>query len=387
MQVYPEFKLIFSGDEYFQIAIDEIKKAQNEVLVESYIFDLDAVGIKILNELALAAQRGVHVKILVDGIGSYNWLYQLTKECRKFLLPFRVYHPIPFQLRLFTRLSWKNIKRVLFLFKKVNNRDHRKLFIFDNRKALLGSINISQVHSRVYMGEKAWRDTGVLATFSDKHAELEKLTASFFQAWQSARAFSKGENSFLSRRRKVKHEKLPQIFRLNNRPYWRFKLLNDFKNRIHSAKDRILITNAYFIPRIIVLHLLRKAARRGLFVALMFPQHSDVWVADLARKSLYYRLLKDGVNIFEYQPSMLHAKTLVVDNWATVGSHNLNHRSFIHDLEVETIITDPGLVETLVSQWYNDAKFCKKITLSDIGRMPFYLRPLTRIFYWFRYWL
>jgi cardiolipin synthase A/B len=387
MKVSPEFKLIFSGDEYFEIAIDEIRRAQSEILIESYIFDFDAIGIKILTELGLAVQRGVHVKVLVDGIGSYNWLFQLSRESRKLQIPFRVYHPVPFQLKLFTRLSWKNIKRLLFLFKKMNNRNHRKVFIFDNQRALLGSINISQVHSQVYMGEKAWRDTGVFVQFHDRHTELEKLISAFFHAWQNARIFSKEQNFSASTRKRIKNEKFPQIFRLNNRPYWRLKLLNDFKNRMNSAKDRILIANAYFIPRIIVLHLLRKAARRGLFVGLMIPQHSDVWVVDLARRSLYYRLLKDGVNIFEYLPSMLHAKTLVIDNWATVGSHNLNHRSFIHDLEVETTITDPGLVETLVTQWYNNAKFCKKITMKDLGRMPFHLRLLTRVLYWFRYWL
>src|SRR6185312_17357389 len=93
---------------------------------------------------------------------------------------------------------------------------------------------------------------------------------------------------------------------------------------------------------------------------------------------LYFRLITAGIHIFEYESRMMHAKTLIIDEWATVGSHNLNHRSLLHDLEVEAVLTDENSIGQLLQQWDQDIKLSHPITLGDLGKMSWYHRIFAR---------
>lgn len=377
--------LFFDGDEYFASISQQLETAQTEVLVESYIYDLDGIGIRLLELLAQARQRGVRVRLLVDGIGSYNWIASLSERCKKLEIEFRVYHPLPFSIQKLKSISWKNLRRWIFLFQKVNNRNHRKTVVIDGQKAFLGSFNISQVHSRRYMGTQVWRDSGVFI----QGPQTESLRKAFLHSWQSSTMRSALRRirplSFL-RRKRFKNDP-SSLLRLNTKMRWRFNLLRDLNKRFRTAQSRILITNAYFVPRKSVLRNLRRAARRGVFVGLCLPEKTDVWLVKAASRSLYYRLLKDGVHLYEYQPSVLHAKTLIIDDWATVGSHNLNHRSLNHDLEVEAIITNSDNLRKLLDQWDQDVRQSKRADLKDYDGVSVFTRMVWRFIYWFRYWL
>jgi cardiolipin synthase len=233
------------------------------------------------------------------------------------------------------------------------------------------------------MEEKVWRDTGVRV----QGDEVKKILQAFFGAWKKSRFQSvpPPPANFESKRsrQRVAHS----LLRLNTSAQWRFLLLQDLKRRLRSTKSRILITNAYFLPRQAVLRHLRKASRRGTYVALCLPGKSDVPPVQWASRSLFYRLMKDGVQIFEYQPSILHAKTMVIDDWATVGSNNLNHRSLHHDLEIEAVIEDSLCVQKLVAQFDDDVRHSRKLTFEDLGKMGLMEKILARLTYWFRYWL
>ncbi len=376
--------LFFDGDKYFQALAAAIDAAKHEILVESYIYDMDTVGLRILYHLEAAVGRGVTVRILVDGIGSYNWLTELRYECRKRKLLFRVYHPLPFRLNLMRRISWKRLRRLLTLFRRINKRNHRKTITIDQEKAFLGSFNISQVHSKKMMGLKAWRDSGVFVQGSS----VIFLRQDFLRAWskskfESLSGFS--ENGNLLRRKALMPKN--SLIRLNSRIRWRYSLLRDLNFRMKSAQKRILITNGYFLPRQSVLRGLKKAARRGVFVGLCIPAKSDIWFVKAAAKSLYLRLINAGVHIYEYQPTILHAKTLIIDDWATVGSHNLNHRSLVHDLEVEAVLTSQQSIAELIQQWDADVKNSLPISKKDLGKIGLWQQFLSRFAYWFRYWI
>ena len=378
---WDKVQLYFSGDEYFRDLIAEIKKSQTEVILESYIFDLDPIGLRLLNALAEARARGVKVQILVDGVGSFNWLMALHDFCKKHDLQFRIYHPLPVRLSFLRKISWRSLRRILFLLKKSNKRNHRKVTIIDHKTAFLGSLNVTQVHTKEFMGAKAWRDTGIQV---EGHP-IGYLRRAFLDAWVTAR-FEKIaiKRTFLRYRTR---QKADEILRLNTSMPWRYALLRDLNRRMRHAQTRILVTNAYFVPRRSVLRSLIKAAQRGVFVGLCLPAQSDVLPVRWASRSLYNRLLRAGVKIYEYQPSMMHAKTLVIDNWATVGSHNLNHRSLMHDLEAEVVLTHNEWVQPLVDQWDLDIRKSHAITKADLGKMTWWYRSLTRLAYWFRYWL
>lgn len=379
--IWPTERLFFDGDEYFNAIDEKISTAQHEIFVESYIFDVDALGKKLLSSLQTAAQRGVTVRLLVDGIGSYNWLGALRTECRRRQIQFRIYHPLPFSLSL-RKISWQRIRRFLALFRRMNRRNHRKVVVIDRSQAFLGSYNISHVHSRKIMAEKVWRDSGIYV----EGPSVRRLHRAFMTAWSKSR-FQFFRSKSKEPRRGRRSDLRSGLIRLNSKLRWRISLLRDLQLRLRSAQQRVLVTNAYFLPRQGVLRSLRKAARRGVFVGLCIPAKSDIWFLKIATKFLYYRLLKDGIRIFEYQPTILHAKTLVIDDWATVGSHNLNHRSLVHDLEVEAVVTHAENIQKLVSQWDLDVAQSKAIHLQDLGRIRWWTRLMSRFFYWFRYWI
>jgi len=382
-----KIELIFSGDHYYLHALEQIQAAKSDIYLESYIFDLDPVGTRILSALQAAVQRGVQVRLLVDGVGSFNWLPKLAKECQDRKIHFRVYHPIPFGRSFWQQVSWKNILRIIYVFRRLNKRNHRKVLMVDQETVMLGSFNVSQVHSERMSGRKAWRDTGVLAKNLQQERDLIFLRAAFEEAWRTSRHFSLTNfRSFLPKKWVTQHQ-LDSRFRLNNRPNWRRQLLRDMNKKMKNAKKRIYITNAYFIPRKSILRSLRRAARRGVEVCLLLPEKTDVWFVREASRSLFYRLVTSGVKIYEYQDRVLHAKTMIIDDWATVGSHNFNHRSIMHDLEVETLITNPALIGKLMDQWQKDLRLSHLITREELGKVSWLRKGLGRVCYWFRYWI
>ena len=379
---FPHIELYASGDPYFQMLRRNIREAQREILLESYILDFDPIGQAVLKELADAVRRGVRVRLMVDGVGSFNWLKSIEEYCRKNQIALRVYHPIPFQIFLSQRLSWRSLRRLLILFRQSNRRNHRKVLITDESRVLLGSLNISQVHSERLMGAQAWRDTGALIDFSrqEKPLDVEILRRAFLKSWQEA--------SWRSFFRKDRRSNQPQrtLFRLNDGMRKRRGISRNLKRRLRGARSRILITTPYFLPRRSHFLALLGAAKRGVFVGVLLPQKTDVRVVQLASRVLYRKMLESGIHLFEYTPRILHAKTLVIDDWGTVGSANFNHRSFLHDLEVELVVKEPHLLSSLVAQWDEDVLQAKKIDLENLN-LSLWDMLLGKIISWFRYWL
>lgn len=384
----PQIQLHFDGDSYFTAAIQLIEDAQTEVLIESYIFDLDPIGLRVLKAAEIAVSRGAQVYLIVDGIGSFNWLEQIEKKCIQIGVQFRAYHPLP--LTKLSLISWRQLRRWLRFFKKINRRDHRKMISVDRKSILIGSLNISQVHSKEFLDENAWRDTALLLKYSNPEPETLFLASSFFKTWHLCSKFRTRNLSGRLFDRSPRNERINPLqsrFRLNTSPWARYRLLLDLRAKMKNAKERILITNAYFLPRRSILKALRQAAKRGVYVGLILPHKTDVWFVREASRSLYYRLIKSGVHIFEYTPRVLHAKTLVIDDWATIGSHNLNHRSMLHDLELEAVVKEKDSIEELIKKWDQDAQSSLEINLTELGKFTWYRRFFSRILYWFRYWL
>lgn len=374
-------QLFFSGDEYFSSVLGAIDQAQKEIFIESYIWDFDGIGSKVLLHLREAQKRGVEIRLLVDGVGSFNSLPLLRPWTYENRLPLRVYHPLPFSWSRIFKMRWRGLNGLLFLFRRINKRNHRKSILIDGDSAYLGSFNISDVHLESVHGNIAWRDTGILV----EGPTVRMLRRAFAKAWGSSRFDNQVDSKALIKSKVANYPSA--LIRLNSSIRWRYQLLRDLSQKMNRAEKRILITNAYFLPRKSVLRGLRRAARRGIFVGLCIPAKSDVWFVKSAAKSLYARLIKDGVHIYEYQPKILHAKTLVIDDWATVGSHNLNHRSLTHDLEAEAVLTDPENITKLLEAWDLDVLSSHAVTLSDLGRWSWTQRLLSRFAYWFRYWI
>ncbi len=368
------------GDEYFQAMLKSIREAKHSIWLESYIFEIDAFTKILLEELRKARERGCEVRLLVDGIGSFYWLATLRSLCRQIDIELRIWEPIPRHFTSVRRLLVPVNFRILRILRRLNRRDHRKITLIDQQEAFLGSLNFSQVHCESLMGSKSWRDTGVAV----QGPSVKDLKEAFEITWRMTRP---GRRRFLKFPDRFKSLYSPQSskVRLNQGRGHRRYLRRNLLQRIGEARQTILITSAYFLPTRSTLIALRNAARRGVHIAIITPGPSDVpmvkWAAAVASK----KLLKWGVRIYEFQGRVLHAKYLIIDGWATVGSANLNHRSFFHDLEVEAIFEDADSLRNLSSQWEQDRLDSTEVTARRLRDRPWYHRILEFFAFRLRY--
>jgi cardiolipin synthase len=161
-----------------------------------------------------------------------------------------------------------------------------------------------------------------------------------------------------------------------------------YLHALRRATRSIYITNAYFLPDSGILHAIRDAKKRGVEVAVMLPAASDVMMVRYASRALYPRLLRWGVEIYEFQSHMLHAKTAVVDGiWSTVGSCNLDHRSFRLNQEANLVFLDEEIGTNLLNLFQEDKRHCVKIDIDSFEKRSIVERAIEYICYFFRTWL
>ena len=330
---------------YFDAIISAIHAAQFQVDMEVYIFESNDIGAKVASALLNAAKRGVTVRLMVDGMGIDDQFPTLAQKLINDGVQLRIFRPLPWRVRewRFSRFGLPWLSKLWYLTSSVNRRNHRKMLLIDNHLIWLGSINISQNHFPQAFGGKGWRDTAIKITST-------KLTL-------PREAFEVNWNAL-----KLKHRKAL------NRRFIHSEYLFNFTRGLRAARSRKLIaqldhakqciwlSNAYFFPDSRLLRRLESAGKRGVDVRLLLPEKSDVffmpWVASL----FYPRLLNAGVLIYAYRPTVLHAKTMIIDDWATIGSSNLNQRSFMQDLEVDYCIQCPENVQQLKSSFELDTQ-------------------------------
>ena len=372
-----DFEQIFTnGDEFFAELISAIASAKKSIELESYIFESDEIGQRVIAALCEAARRSVNVRVVVDALGSPVWKAAYSAELDKSGVKYDVFHEfIPsskFRHALSKPTSW--LHRLLGHLKNMNRRDHRKLVLIDDYIAFVGSMNISRVHLSSLSGDKVWRDTSAVV-----HGEsAQVLRAGFERIWTpwSRRRFGTGLSLL----------RLPiSLVRLNSTRRLRKRNYRDLLLRLRSAKKRIWITTPYFVPSSAVIRNLRHAARRGVDVRLLLPAKSDVFFMPWVASASLHALAGTGMRVFEYRPRVLHAKTLLVDDWAVLGSSNFNHRSMFHDLEADVILSSAASINRLAAQFEEDLGM--SIELNGKNGSSAVLRFLGRSLLIFRNWL
>lgn len=369
-------QVFFSGNDYFSALLKDIALAKKTIELETYIFYHDKLGKKVLAALEKAAENGVKISILVDGAGTPQWGGSFIKNLEKLGAETRIFHPIPWRLWHWSRshVRANSILKAIYLFLKINSRNHRKVCLIDNKIAYIGSFNICQSHLEKSFEGDDWRDTGIRLANTD----LSDLILAFAAAW-----------NHLPIQERIKHffhhvHKNP-VIRLNNTRHRRRILYKDLLHKINNTRNRVWITNAYFVPDNFLLRKLREAAHAKIDVRILLPRKSDIAFMPWASKAFYEKLLKSGVRIFEYQPSVLHAKTLILDDWMLIGSSNLNHRSLLHDLEVDINIQQTESQEALAKQFYIDLENSKEICLENWQKPPLHQRIIGKLLLYLKY--
>lgn len=379
MNTDPYEKIFTNGSDYFRALLVDISEARQTIDLEIYKFDNDKLGEQVKNALIDAAKRNVKIRVLVDGAGTPEWGGNLTKQLEKNGIETRIFHPLPWRFwqwqRSIPTKPW--IIKAFLLLAKANTRAHRKFCIIDESIVYTGSFNITVNHLSRDEGGQGWRDTGVKLT----NVDCSSLKKAFNSTWDHHHLHEPMRDIF----RDVKSN--PR-FRLNFSWLRRRILYRNLLKRIKKSQRRIWLTNAYFVPDSHLLVRLRYAAQRGIDVRILLPNKSDIIIMPWASKTFYESLLKTGVRIFEYQPSMLHAKSLIIDDWMLVGSSNLNHRSILHDLEVDTLIKEPAAKKQLEQQFLSDLKETKEIKLKQWRNQRYWYKKLVgRLVLSIKYWI
>ncbi len=373
-------EIIFSeGSAHFNALLKDINQANRSIDLEIYIFNNDTLGKQVADALTRAAERGVCVRVLVDGAGSPFWATTFAKPLEQAGASTRVFHPFPWHLwnwshsvvKLPVLLKW------IYLLLKINFRNHRKVCMIDDKIVYIGSVNISNCHLPVSEGGQNWRDISIKLA----NINLSELKEAFEAAWT--------HRTIKERIRKIfKHIRKDPVIRLNHTRHRRRILYKNLLRKIDRCTQRIWITNAYFVPDNFLLRKLKESASRGIDVRVLLPGKSDVMMMPWASSTFYFSLLKSGVRIFEYLPSILHAKMLIIDNWVLLGSSNLNHRSLLHDLEVDVNVTTPESKKNLETLFLNDLKNSNEVSLESWKtHRPWRQRIMGRLVLYLKYWI
>ena len=330
-----QLMLLKNGTAYFPQLCADIDAARHSIYLETYIFFADKTGRMVADALRRAAERGVSVRVLLDGYGSAELPPEWLDEMRASNVQVQWFRReiSPFTLR---RSRMRRLRRL-----------HRKLVVVDGEVAFVGGINIvNDISSRDGFNaprlDYAVRVEGAIA--GEIQATMRRLWG--LVSWANFRRRGKELRRFVMERAKPAARGITLLLRDNLRH--RHDIESAYLNAIAGAHREIIIANAYFLPRRLFRQALVQAAQRGVRVMLLLQGRVEYRVQHYATHALYDQLLAGGIEIYEYQPSYLHAKVAVVDGrWATVGSSNIDPYSLMLALEANLAVRDRGFAAEL----------------------------------------
>lgn len=364
---------------YFRALLNDIDSSKTSIDLSTYIFNTDILGFQVAQALANAARRGVKVRLLIDGIGARFTSNKLTKLMEQAGVIVRIYHPLPWRIWQVSQAAHvpdSFISKIFYLFTKMNSRNHRKLCVIDHAIIYISSANIDKSHLQKEDHGDGWRDTSVRITGVD----TSYLEYAYERAWQR---FSIGERLAM----RFRNNGTPSVFHFNFTRGQRRRIYKQLLLRIAQSQKRIWITNAYFVPDSYLQQALIDASKRNVDVRILLPGTSDVLISSLVTTTFYAPLLKEGVSIYEYLRSVLHAKILIIDDWFSIGSSNLNTRSMKHDLEADVTIQTSEGKKLLEQQFLIDLKESQRIDLTYLKKYSTLKSFFGRLLLFMRNWI
>ena len=349
-------ELLIDGGAFFSCLVESIGNATKYVLLESYIFADDETGRRVADALIEKASAGVEVAVHYDGFGSLGIGRRLPDSLRAAGVKLHEFRPMrPFA-------QWP-----------LNKRNHRKMLIVDGSIGIVGGMNISNDYAPPEEGGQGWHDSSVRIE-GPAVAQLEGI---FRDEWRDHAS--------------VPLECAPSPppsypgghsvrFVENTGRRERAQIRRGYIRAIVGAKKSVRITTAYFSPDRLMLRALAKAAQRGVHVEIITAGATDMKPVLQIARGLYGRLFRAGVKIYEWHERVLHAKTAVVDgHWVTIGSANLNHRTWLLDLEVNAMIESEEIGAAMDELFETDRARSRRI-----DRALWRSRPITqRLLEWF----
>lgn len=350
--------LLYDGPETMAAMIAAIGEAKDHINLETYIFDQDELGIRFADLLIARQRAGVQVNVIYDSVGTIGTPQAFFDKMRDAGIRMLAFNPVnPFRLLG----PWEP-----------NNRDHRKILVVDGLVGFTGGVNFSATYANSSLfRSKARRDSKV--GWRDTHIKIEgpavaALQWIFLDNWASQKSPALAASEFFPPPSNVGN-KLVRV--LASEPGGEFEIYKAYILAIQEAKKTIHITSAYFVPDAQILRALCEAAQRGVDVKIILPGVTDSGVVFHAGRSFYGEMLAKGIKVYELQVAVLHAKTAVIDKmWATVGSTNIDTRSFLHNSEINVVVFDDEFGTTMEKAFIEDLRSSKQITGEQWARRP-----------------
>ncbi len=335
-------RLIHSGREYFDLLEELISSAQSRIHLQVYIYDNDQTGKQIADALLAAAQRGVKVFVVADGYASQNLSNGLIIQLQKAGVQFRYFNPL--------------LKSKYFYF---GRRMHHKIVVVDGCKAMVGGINISN-HYNDTVEHAAWLDWALYVE-GEVSERLERVCDDLrkFEILEITKThLRRGSLPLLD---------LPVSIRINDWVRGKKDITASYLKMLRKATSHVTIVSSYLLPGKLLRRNLRVASQRGIKIRLVMAGMSDVITSKYAERYMYRWLLRNNIEIYEYQKNILHGKMAVCDGeWLTLGSYNVNNISAYASIELNLDVHNPAFtketeqeIETIIQ---ND---CKRITAEE----------------------
>ncbi len=339
---YNEVTILNNGKEKFEYLFEDLKNAEHHIHLEYYIIKDDGIGKQLIDILCDKAKSGISVKLSFDDVGSK--ISSKTKnEMKQAGIEFHAFMPV-----LFPRFTGK-----------LNYRNHRKIVVVDGKIGYVGGINVSDNYVNYKNGKSFWRDTHVRIVGE----AVKPLQIHFLMTWDFVSNSNMKITKKLFPETTVKTETAVQIAASGPDTDWA-NIMEAIFVAINTADEYVYITTPYFIPNEQIITALQVAAKSGIDVRLLIPKISDSWTAKHATNSYLEMLLEADVKIYRYEKGFIHAKTIVVDDiFSTIGTANLDYRSFNINFEINALIYNSKTSKELKKHFLDDLKDSEELTL------------------------
>lgn len=340
---------LLNGDEIFPAMLEAIRSAQKTITFETYIYWSGTIGDEFAKALAERAKAGVKVHVLLDWVGSGKAKKEYIDEMKAAGVESKKYHP----------LRWYN-------FRRVNNRTHRKILVVDGKVGFTGGVGIADKWSGHAQDPEHWRDSH----FRLEGPAVAQMQAAFMDNWIKTQSrVLHGEEYFPAL--VAAGPSSAQVFKSSpGEGSESVRLM--YLLSIASARHRLLIANSYFVPDDLSVATIADARKRGVDVEIIVPGTKiDSELSRKASRSRWGDLLKAGIEIYEYQPTMYHCKVMVVDGlWVSVGSTNFDNRSFRLNDEENLNVYDADFAREQTKDFEEDRKKWHRVTLEEWKHRP-----------------
>jgi cardiolipin synthase len=355
--------LLQNGVEIFPALLEAITSARESVHFSTFIYSSGEIPIQFADAFSAAAKRGVEVRMVFDKSGSKRVSPELMSRMRKAGCNIKWFRPIQWY-------SWA----------KYNHRTHRKLLIIDGTVAFTGGVGIADEWNGNADSPTHWRDTHVKVLGPG----VASIQAAFVDNWNEATGELPIDEKYFPMLKPAGGASMCGI--QSNPVFGASAAQRSMAVLIAGATERLWIANAYFIPPKPFVRALRAAKARGVDVKILLPgRYHDQPAVRRASRHTWRRLLDAGIELYEYEPTMIHCKIVIVDGSITsIGSINFDPRSFALNAEFGVVALDRELAKETEDAFEADLRYSRRVTTQDLRGLPAYERLLSIFFYWIR---